>query len=121
MGKTGETLKFISFDDLNLIHELIMDRFGGTVSGNRSKNLINPGSLHYVLEEIQGSVFGIDRFPSIEEKAAILMFRIIAEHVFLDGNKRTGMIACIVFLALNGYALYNFDFVEISLSMRAAT
>lgn len=36
--------------------------------------------------------------------AAAYLFHIIRDHPFVDGNKRTGLIAAIVFLALNDFA-----------------
>ncbi len=82
---------------------MIMDFGGIFFVGNQ--NLGNPGSLEHVLEEIRGSVFGYDCYPSILEKAAVLCWRIITRHVFQDGNKRTGMEACRLLLEMNGYKM----------------
>lgn len=41
-------------------------------------------------------------YPSLIEKAAILCFSIIANHPFIDGNKRTGHASMETFLFLNG-------------------
>ena len=78
--------------------------FGGVFFGG-DRNLANPGSLEHVLDEIQGSFFGYEPYPTILEKAAAVAWRIIAGHVFHDGNKRTGMEACRLFLELNGYEM----------------
>lgn len=40
-------------------------------------------------------------FPSIYDKASVLATRIINNHPFVDGNKRTGLHAMLVFFALN--------------------
>jgi death-on-curing protein len=69
-------------------------------------NLINPNSLYWVLETIQHPVvFGNDPYPSLFDKAALLGWTIITRHVFVDGNKRTGMVAAHVFLLANDYFL----------------
>ena len=39
------------------------------------------------------------------EMAAAYLFHIVQNHPFIDGNKRTGTVAAIVFLALNGIEL----------------
>ena len=39
----------------------------------------------------------------IFEMAAAYLFHIVGNHPFLDGNKRVGAVACLVFLELNGY------------------
>jgi len=35
----------------------------------------------------------------------VYLFNIVCNHVFQDGNKRTGMQATVIFLQLNGYGL----------------
>jgi death-on-curing protein len=39
----------------------------------------------------------------IQEMAAAYLFHLVKNHPFLDGNKRVGAVAALVFLALNGY------------------
>jgi death-on-curing protein len=67
-------------------------------------NLINETSLRWVLETIQHPVlFGENPYPRLCDKAALLAWEIINSHVFLDGNKRTGMITSQVLMLLNGF------------------
>ncbi len=47
------------------------------------------------------SAFGEDIYPSVEEKAAALFHSLIANHPFVDGNKRTAVIAVSLFLIAN--------------------
>jgi death on curing protein len=44
-------------------------------------------------------------YPKLSDKAGLYMYNIIANHVFSDGNKRTGLEAAILFLDLNGYRI----------------
>ena len=46
-----------------------------------------------------------DLYASVEEKAVALGFSLIANHPFVDGNKRIGHAALEAFLMLNGYEL----------------
>ncbi|RJQ50544.1 MAG: type II toxin-antitoxin system death-on-curing family toxin [Desulfobacteraceae bacterium] len=39
----------------------------------------------------------------IHEMAAAYLFHLVKNHPFLDGNKRTGAVAALVFLGLNGF------------------
>ncbi|MEU0937767.1 MULTISPECIES: type II toxin-antitoxin system death-on-curing family toxin [unclassified Embleya] len=48
------------------------------------------------------SAFGVDAYPDPWAKAAALLHSIVANHPFLDGNKRTGLVAAAVFLEYNG-------------------
>lgn len=87
------------------INRIMVTEFGGLPFAEQTLNLHNPESLYYLVDAIQGSVFGQEIFPTIFEKAAAFPWHIITRHTFNDGNKRTGMEACRAFLELNGYAL----------------
>ncbi|MGB9306202.1 MAG: type II toxin-antitoxin system death-on-curing family toxin [Mycobacterium sp.] len=49
------------------------------------------------------TAFGEDAYPSIHEKAAVLLESIVGNHPLVDGNKRLGWLATYVFYGLNGY------------------
>ena len=44
-------------------------------------------------------------YPNLTDKAASLAFSLIKNHLFIDGNKRTGHAAMEVTLLLNGYEI----------------
>jgi len=72
------------------------------------ENLLNSDGLEWVLEIIQYPLFGINPYPTLVEKAAILVWTIINDHVFIDGNngnKRTAMFIMETFLNMNGFSL----------------
>ena len=94
------------------------EEFGGFFDGR--ENLSNPNSLEYVLEAIQKSYFGHDPYPTLIEKAAAIGWNIIEGHVFHDGNKRTGMEACRLFLDLNGYVM-QIDQEVVNMALQIAT
>ena len=60
---------------------------------------------------------GIELYPSLEEKGARLCFSLISCHSFIDGNKRIGVLAMLIFLRLNGIRIEcnDEDIVEIGL------
>lgn len=66
-------------------------------------NLLNPNSLDWVLNTIQYPIF--NTYETVEEKAALLCWTIIRDHVFYDGNKRTGITALELFLSMNNIFL----------------
>lgn len=51
------------------------------------------------------TAFGDDAYPSIHEKAAVLLESIVRNHPLVDGNKRLGWLATYVFYGLNGFDL----------------
>ena len=48
---------------------------------------------------------GEDVYPTLQQKAARLCFGLVKNHPFVDGNKRIGAHAMLVFLVLNGVEL----------------
>jgi len=68
-----------------------------------------PSSLLHVLESIRGSVFGVDRYPTLEEKACAVAYAVARHHVFADGNKRTAAESLFAMLELNGRTMHASD------------
>lgn len=63
------------------------------------------GSFAGSLSAIFQSFNGKELYPSIAEKAANLLYFIIKDHPFYDGNKRIGALLFVLFLTLNDYHL----------------
>uniref|UniRef100_Q3AQK0 Death-on-curing protein n=1 Tax=Chlorobium chlorochromatii (strain CaD3) TaxID=340177 RepID=Q3AQK0_CHLCH len=63
----------------------------------------NIGNLKGIFGNVFQSVFGQDAYPSVEEKAAHLLYFIIKNHPFNDGNKRSGAFSFIWLLQKAGY------------------
>ncbi|MNB81143.1 Toxin Doc [compost metagenome] len=64
-----------------------------------------PGYLDFLSEKPFSVVFGVEQYPGLFLKAAVLMEGLIVSHCFFDGNKRTAVLSTYVFLGLNGYEL----------------
>lgn len=75
----------------------IIDASGGSM-GVRDK-----GRLESAINSVRQEVFGEALYPSIFEKAAVLMRGIIGDHPFVDGNKRTGIMSALTLINLNSY------------------
>ena len=58
--------------------------------------------LQSLLGNLDQSVFGESAYPSIESKAAHLLYFVIKNHPFADGNKRSGAFLFVDFLNRNG-------------------
>ena len=65
-----------------------------------------PGKLEGILYAIYQSAFGQDAYPSLEEKAANLLYFLVKDHPFNDGCKRIAAALFLYFLNRNN-ALYN--------------
>jgi death on curing protein len=86
----------LGIDTIREIHAEALKRFGG-LSGVRDENLLASAAL-----APQASFFGKSPFRDVIEVAAAYLFYICQNHPFIDGNKRTAMVAAIVFLRVNG-------------------
>jgi len=64
-------------------------------------------ALRGILGNVFQSAFGRDVYPSVEEKAAHLLYFIVKSHPFNDGNKRTGAFSFIRFLQKAKFRFHN--------------
>ena len=62
------------------------------------------GLLDSAAARPQSQAFGEDAYGTLSLKAAALLHSLVGNHSLVDGNKRLGWLATVVFLDLNGYA-----------------
>jgi len=87
---------YLTESEIVELHERVIGQFGG-MPGIRDR-----GALASCASQPMTAVFGVERFPSVHEKAAAYCFFIIRLHPFFDGNKRAGLVAAIAFLIDHG-------------------
>ncbi|WP_131104918.1 type II toxin-antitoxin system death-on-curing family toxin [Ornithinimicrobium sufpigmenti] len=63
------------------------------------------GLLDSAAHRPSANVFGRDAYPGIDAKAGALLESIVVNHPLVDGNKRLGWLAVVVFYGLNGVDL----------------
>jgi death-on-curing protein len=61
------------------------------------------GALDAAAHRPRASAFGVDAYPDLHTKAAALLESLVRNHGLVDGNKRLGWVATVVFHRLNGY------------------
>lgn len=88
----------ILIDDILKLHELSIKDFGG------SNGIRDSGLLESAIARPFQTFGGEDLYPTVFEKAAALGESLIINHPFIDGNKRTGALAIIGFLAEHKYS-----------------
>ena len=105
-------IKF-SEEKVLLLHKLITEETGG------DPNVRDLDLLDSALESAFATFGGEELYPSIEEKGARLGFSLIANHAFVDGNKRIGVFILLTFLEVNGVRLRptNEEVVRIGLAV----
>jgi len=90
---------YLTAEDILYMHFRLIEDYGGS-HGIRDEN-----RLKSVIEAPKQTAFGIEQYPEIFEKAAVYARNIIADHLFVDGNKRSGITSSSVFLKKNGHIL----------------
>ncbi len=91
------SIEYLSVRDVVLYHDLLM-----ATQGKQPAVQIAPEKLASAVARPASRAFDTEAFPTLSEKAAALLQGIITAHPFLDGNKRAGLGAMLLFLALNG-------------------
>ncbi len=86
----------ISFNNVLTIHQLLVKLFGGS-QGIRDSNLLD-SALDRPLQTFDGK----ELHPTLIEKSTSLFESILANHPFVDGNKRTGYVLMRLLLLKNG-------------------
>jgi len=100
---TAEAL-FIKYDEARRIVERLHQEFGASSLFGQEKD----ESLRGALGAIHQTFDGKELYPSLEEKAAHLLYFLVKNYPFADGNKRIGAALFLLFLEKNG-RLYRDD------------
>jgi len=88
----------VSLDEARRIVTVLRERFGGSPLFGKEKDEGLEGSLNAVFQTAGGE----ELYPSREEKAANLLYFLVKNHHFVDGNKRIGAAIFLWFLEKNG-------------------
>ena len=92
-------MKRLSKEQILMLHSHLIEQTGGS-TGVRDFNLLDSAI------ETPYQVFGGEElYPTIQTKGTRLGYGLIKNHCMLDGNKRIGAHAMLVFLELNGITL----------------
>lgn len=92
-------MKMLSKRQILLLHSMLVAQSGG-MDGLRDEGLLD-AAINMPLQTFGGQ----ELYPTILEKAARLGYGLIRNHPFLDGNKRIGTHAMLVFLDTNNITL----------------
>lgn len=90
---------FLTVDEIKRLHTKLTAKTGG------SDGLRDEGLLESPVYGAYAEHFGEAAYPTLEEKAARLMYALAKNHPFVDGNKRIGVLVMLVTLRLNGVHL----------------
>jgi death-on-curing protein len=109
-----EELDFLSFEDVVAIHTEQLRLYGGR------DGFIDETVVRSAIAQPQASMFGSYLHEDIAHMAAAYLFHLAASQGFVDGNKRTALIAMVEFLGRNGYLLESANEEVYDVTMRVA-
>ena len=95
----ADSLWYPSVDDVLAVHHDIVSEYHNTSTGIRDR-----GEIEFALIYIEDGSFEVAP-ETIHEKAFHLLRLLVANHPFVDANKRTALNTVAVFYILNGYRL----------------
>ena len=89
----------LSIEEILSLHTKLITKTGG------SDGLRDYGLLESAVFSALSSFGDKEAYPAIEETAARLMFSLVSNHAFVDGNKRIGVLVMLMTLKLNHITL----------------
>ncbi len=92
-------MNYLTTEQVLFLHARLIEETGGT------HGVRDLGLLLSALGKPLASFKDQDLYPDVFSKAAAMMDSLIRNHPFLDGNKRTGVMAGGLFLLRNGFQL----------------
>ncbi len=96
-------MKYLKKHHIVLINRKTVQEHGGNFLS--PFNFLKEDSLNYLIEAAEAEMFEQKLYPKPSDVAGLYMHSIISNHVFQDGNKRTGLLAALTFLNLNGFQI----------------
>ena len=104
----------LTVEEVIALHDKLIERTGGS-QGLRDQSLLESAVYSAM------SAFGDNEaYPTVEEKAARLMFSLTNNHAFVDGNKRIGVFTMLMTLQLNNIKINYTQAELISLGLSVA-
>ena len=104
---------YVSVQQVEELHASQLEAYGG-LDGLRDR-----GALESAVARPAKTFGGEDLYPDLAAKAAALMHSLVMNHPFVDGNKRVGAQAALVFVVVNGSDLRvsSDELVELTLAV----
>lgn len=104
--ETDKPMRYLSDEEVLHIHMKIFEDYRYSedpidTPGPKDKNIFQSAIFRPYC-----SNGGVLKYPTVEMAGAALLHSLILDHPFYNGNKRTAIVSLLVFLDLNGYALY---------------
>lgn len=91
--------KYLSLAEVLRIHSNMIRHYGG------SHGVRDLGLVKSAIARPRAGFGDFEAYPDLFDKAAIIIHSLLKNHPFIDGNKRTAIASCALFLKRNGYKI----------------
>jgi death on curing protein len=92
-------IRYLSVEEAEWSHNRILEVTGG------ERGDLARANLEFVFERVKDIGEGLKRNVALVKKAAFLLYSLVTQHPFINGNKRTAFEVVDAFLEMNGYTL----------------
>lgn len=93
----------LTYDACQAVVDEMRDTFDTGMFGRERE----PGRVEGIVENLYQGAFGQELYPGVQEKAANLLYLVVKDHPYTDGNKRIGAALFLEFLARNGMLFHD--------------
>jgi len=94
---------YLTPDQVITLHDAVLLESGG-LRGIRDRGL-----LESALDAPKAAMFGLEMYKTGHEKSAVLLFHLVKNHPFNDGNKRTAFLSWVAFCEMNRLNVASFE------------
>lgn len=92
-------MQYLSRNELLDLHGYVVERFGGRLGLNSLDRLVS------LVDAPSQMMFDQELYPTLAEKAAIMVYFLIKNRPFRSGNEPTALLAVLRFVAINNHAI----------------
>lgn len=92
-------ITYLTVDAIVSLHRVVKEHFHEDISGGK----VDRNRIQSIADKPGRRIAGQEVYATVYEKAACLLESLCREHVFVDGNKRTAVLAMFTFLTINNH------------------
>lgn len=98
-------METLTSEEVLLIHSALVAEFREGLDPIEPAGVANPNLLESALARQTSEYAGVARYSDLDGVAASLLYGLVCNHAFFNGNKRTALVATLVFLDKNDATL----------------
>ncbi len=98
-------IHYLDSDSIERTYNLLSEFFQTSGEPIPIFSIANEHNLDALVKIPKSTYFGVEQYPTMESKAAIIFYTINKKHIFLNANKRMSVACLLVFLGINNMKL----------------